>query len=427
MLKDRKERTQDYVKSRLSESHGPDNSKKDLKQKKKQIKLPSTDLLYLNHEFEDREDFERIEQNPMAIIDQQDPVQKSTFKKRQISFPVSYDHVQSTLNSKHSASDLNSGHTKSQTSMELVHDTSALHGASSLSLLSKDDLVRTNKAQRRKEIEAKFKNPLERDFMEMMESDIERLSECFAIESGQDLDIPPEGNSSTHNKSSTYLLDEQVRKMQTTFGKDYQNHINSFLEEKLQGDVDRLGEEIPFRRERSPAGRNYYRGRTNSPDRNSSSQNQRVVKAHAQRQSSPSNPGKFSTQQPQPPEVNHKNGFESGRRKDGSLGVKHKVTKATSLQQPLSSEKRIDPLEAKNRTQKVPATVLNQKENLYHAQRQPTPLHESESLGNKTKNSGFLRNNKYTEGQNNAIYEESSDNPFDKFEKIARANQVAYF
>lgn len=427
LLKERKERAKEYVKGRLSESTGPENTKKDPKRAKKQIKLPSTDLLYLNHEYEDREDFDRIEQNPMSIRTESDYNQTESIRKRQISFPVSYEHVQSTLNSKHSASDLISRQNKSQTSSDMAHDTSSHNTASNMSILSKDDLVRTNKKHRRQEIESKFKNPLERDFMEMMETDIEKLSECFAIESGQDLDIPPDRAFQSHTNSSTYLLDQQVKNMQHTFSKNYQNHYTSFLEERLNDDMDRLGNGLIERRDRSPRRRQMYGGMSKSPDREKSPKNDRFAKAKAYGRDIDAGHGKgMYAGEPIVEDLNIK-GNTSKNQGSGPIMSKNRGIQNSSHKQ-MPSKKPVNPqLGERHHSQIMTNNQPHQKENLYHAKATSIPVLESESIGNKTKNSGFLRNNKYTEGQNNAIYEESSDNPFDKFEKNVQANKVLYF
>jgi hypothetical protein len=427
MLRERKEKTENYARSRMGESGGLEKNPeqtRECRETKKQVKLPSADLLYLNHEFDDREDFDSLDQKVSSTKVGMKEKPKPNHPAKPLSFTANYDHIQSVVGSKHSQSDLHSRRDQSQLLAEQMPDQSTTHLASTTSVISKEGMFRTSKVERRKTIEARFKNPLERDFMEAMEQDIERLTELLAIETDSDAGTQQHTTQVSEYQSGKYLLARQVENMQHTFARDHEERLDTFINDKMMSDLDVFDKEISTVRERSPARVARYRnrsqslGRSNSPAKHQKT-NQRErceQRMESYGKGSTENRGIVGATNPS----GHKSQTKTGQPALASQDVKKPAqqTLLTKANQPVSVK--ADPGAPKS--QEIRGNYAGG--SIVHHNMENGRSLGCESQGGKTKNSGFLRHNKYTDHPNNAIYEESSDNPFDKFEKNAQHNQV---
>jgi hypothetical protein len=426
LLRERKEKTENFFSSKGADIKSISQCKDNNKPTKKQIKLPSSDLLYLNHEFDDRESFHAV--GNRDIDGHQAPInsQKQTLKSKPTSFPASYDHVKSVVSSMKSTSDLQSKKNRSLISTEVAHDASLFHQESKTSLFSINGMVRTSKKDRRKEIEAKFKNPLEREIMELMEEDIERLSEtCFS----ESLIIDESKEPFKDHKnimSRTCLLDKQVKSIQEQFGREQEVRYNSFLMSKIEDDLDTIDQIKLNRRDTSPQRNQYETGRSNSPARNYPiNQNQMPtrtlgVPAAAQAQQSAGLVHNFRKMKDPPIQRSQKT--NTGTKKTSVKTVdQNKLSQVLanefiSVQENRDFESRIDPQTYHQIVKENQGATITRIES----------SNRTDSMSNRTKGSHFLKLNKYTNQENYPIMEESSDNPFDKFDRNIHNREVSY-
>lgn len=424
MLRERKEKTETYFSTKTADSKSISTAKETQKPAKKQIKLPSSDLLYLNHEFDDLYDFHAAGAKTVDSVPPDVEHLNRTERRKPMTITANYDHVKSVVSSQKSASDLHSKKNRSQFSGDGGHDSSAINMESKTSLVSEDGLIRTSKIARRKVIETRFKNPLERELMEMMEEDIDRLSESTVFEQ------PPAATSvqpyteTNFNKSKTWLLDQQVRSLEDQFSRDQEVKYNSFLRSKIEDDLETASRADLMRRDHSPM-RAYSRDhRSNSPGRRRSPVRTAVVQ--------PSNRKAVEADVITKPRVENtvKNTRASSipLQKDGPIKAKE-IVRLPANAKPAPALDNQDFISVQDNRHQVttPNSLPSQSRDLPSRegnQQRHGVSQKADASHNKTRGSHFLKSNKYTNQENYAIIEESSDNPFDKFDRNAQAHDV---
>lgn len=189
MLKERKEKSDNYVARNLALENTSHASHQQDDYYTKNSKLPLHDLQYLNHDFDDRDEFEQRSKHSISTLTSSLSKNKQSQKKlKAVHIPANYDHIQSIVAHKVQSLDQENRFDESQTAKEdassLTMDKTNGQSAAKSSIYSK------NKMERRKKIESLYKDPLERDFMEMLEEDIDELTDIPATESMKNLDKP---------------------------------------------------------------------------------------------------------------------------------------------------------------------------------------------------------------------------------------------
>jgi hypothetical protein len=261
--------------------------------------------------------------------------------------------------------------------------------------------------------------------MEMMEADIDRLSE-FSVDDTFDITSPdPPIQTPNHNRSRTWLLDQQVRNIQDQFSRDQEVRYNSFLKERIEVDLDTMNrvdiakKDDKDQRFYTRAERSYSPSRRGSPARLMQSSAEETAKqVNSSKAKKPVNTqkghpkpnSKPASKEEIPPKRQAPTLRPAGT--DGSYGSENNFI---SVQDHRGQGSAVESLPFKG----IGSSVKEQK---------PEPFDKPQRAdcnSNQSKRSNFLKSNKYSHQERNAIMEESSDNPFDKFEKNAQAREVA--
>ena len=248
MMREKKEKTQYYMVQKVSEQRS--NHINETKTKR-QMKLPQDDMLYLNHDFDNREDFEA--KAVSSLLQSQISNQRHNKQNKVFHSSKNYNHVQSVVGSKKNESEINSKKSSTCNLSDTHHNTdiSKTHSQSDLKV---GGMFRTRKLERRKSIEAKYTNPLERDLMESMEREIELLTETLAMDSIKNLDIPkPLEKVDWRPKHIPEIGEMYRRSLNNDLYKEHDDKMNNYLNNNLDIDRDELNNQTYIRREPSPS------------------------------------------------------------------------------------------------------------------------------------------------------------------------------
>ena len=386
LLKERRDKNENYLVHKASE-----NNNQKLKEiaAKKQMKLPMDDALYLNHDFDSRDEFEKISTSSLQKVSP-DNQNKVTRSRKAFHATANYDHVQSVIASKKNESETGSKKTQSHLHSESQGEMVKTHSESDVSV---GGFLRTRRLERRKSIEAKFKNPFERDLMEMMEEDIEILTETLASDSLRNLDIPKPLEKVEYFKPiDPEMLKMHTRSTHSHLYKEYDQHLDTDLDNQLREEHNRLDEKDFIPRHGSPQ-RAHSRGRRPVNSYSPLKQPQRGQEAKQgasipQPQSKKANPMKQELKAPQP---------------------KLQTAGRASTQNIAIEPSQLGPIQIK--------TYLQQSGQASSGPKLEEPQRPRDSKSqNGMRRTNFMVENKYTKRDNRAINEESSDNPFDKFD-----------
>ncbi len=387
LLRERKEKNENYLVQKASESN---NQKLKEIATRKQMKLPLDDALYLNHDFDSREDFEQITSSSLQKVSVENHPNKQTRPRKAFHAKANYEHVQSVITSKKNESDLGSKKTQSNLNSESQAEMVKTHSESDVSV---GGFLRTRRLERRKSIEAKFKNPFERDLMEMIEEDIEMMTETLASDSLRNLDIPKPLEKIEYFKPiDPEILKMHSRSTHSNLYKDYDQHLDKEMNTRLKEEHDKLDEGDFIPRNQSPI-RQQSRGRrpvnSYSPQKQLRASPEAKIGAPAH-QAQPKKPNQIKQDlKPQQSKL-----LTANRASDPRIAVE---------------PAQLGPIHIRTFPQQPGPVPL--------AANQPEtqPPRETKSQ-NGMRKTNFMVENKYTKQNNRPINEESNDNPFDKFD-----------
>jgi hypothetical protein len=404
-------------------------------EKKAQLTIPCDDKLYLNHDFEEREDFEQYgaKNIALAILDPHYDSKPKT--KKAFHHQPNYDHVQSVITSHKSKSDIGSNHGKSHAS-EMNHDGSSMPdpGQTTQSSTSLASTEKSRKLDRRKSIEAKYMNPMEREFMEMMENDIDDLASIPLAETLSKKDIPESyGKIQWAPLPDQLIWKQQVNQIQQEFTREYENRLNDTFKEQYEADTEELEQNfIRKGKSRSPP-RFRYTNRSPSPENKMYKEHQNSTQAKNPSSINQNNKASQHQQVHSQPSIQPSSkAYHEPMVKSRAAAAHMKymnqdiVVQENRNPQSHNNSRPSNQLAKSSEIQIMNANVpmvahQPSSDKSKPKQQELVSSHQAnphQNVHNQTRNTNFLKENKYTIRNNNAINEESSDNPFDKFDKF---------